>query len=77
MPTIALKATRVPAESGDHRLRPSIGPLFHGNGDIDYLCGSCSFVIASAIGPTQRVPFDSTICPACGATNEFPDSLRA
>ncbi len=77
MPIIVLKATLVPAEGGDHRPRQSAGPLFRGNGDVDYVCGNCSFVIAAAIGPAQRVPFDNSICPACGATNEFPDSLRA
>ncbi len=76
MPTIVLKATPAPIEGGAHQPSQSPGPLFRGNGDIDYLCGNCSFVIASAMGPAQRVPFDSTICPACGATNEFPASLR-
>lgn len=77
MPSIVLKATSAPAESDGHRPRQSVGPLFRGNGDVDYRCGSCGFVIASAIAPEQRVPFDSTVCPDCGATNEFPDSLRA
>ena len=34
-------------------------------------------VIASAMGPTQHVIVDQTICSACGAENEFPLELRA
>jgi len=51
--------------------------LFRGNGDIDYLCGSCGFVIVAGFGPRQHVIVDGTMCPACGATNEFPAELRA
>jgi hypothetical protein len=32
-------------------------------------------VIAAGLGPTQRVPFASTTCSACGAEIEFPPSL--
>jgi hypothetical protein len=32
-------------------------------------------VIALGMGPTQRVPFGSAVCSACGAENEFPSSL--
>lgn len=77
MPSILLKATIAPVDGGDRQPPRSAGPLFRGNGDTDYLCGSCSFVIAAAMGPRQHVPFDSTVCPACGATNEFPPELRA
>lgn len=77
MPAIVLKATLPPVENSAREPPRTAGPLFRGNGDVDYLCGNCSFVIASAMGPTQRVPFDSTICPACGAANEFPAGLRA
>jgi hypothetical protein len=78
MPSITLKTTGTPQEGGDsQRQSQQVGPLFRGNGDTDYLCGNCGFVIASDIGPTQRVPFDSTRCPACGAANEFPPELRS
>ncbi|MGE5270779.1 MAG: hypothetical protein ACM3JG_14025 [Thiohalocapsa sp.] len=75
MTSIVLKATAAP-ERTDRPPPRSAGPLFRGNGDIDYLCGSCGFVIAAAMGPRQHVPFDSTVCPACSATNEFPADLR-
>jgi hypothetical protein len=48
-----------------------------GTGDTDYLCGNCGFVIASRIGPGQRVAMDTAICSAYGAENEFPPELRS
>ena len=76
MPAITLKVTRAPPGGTDHVVPEAAKPLFRGAGDTDYLCGNCGAVIALGIGPTQRVPFDSTICSACGAENEFPRSLR-
>jgi ribosomal protein S27AE len=78
MPSIELKVTSASAVDSDAgQAQQGAGPLLRGNGDIDYLCGNCGFVIASGLSATQRVPFDSTTCPACGATNEFPADLRA
>jgi len=53
------------------------GPLLRGSGDTDYLCGNCGFVIASGMGPGQRVAIETAICPACGAENQLPPELRA
>jgi ribosomal protein S27AE len=77
MPTIELKVTSAPAGDtvGNHPPQGA-GPLFRANGDIDYLCGNCGFVIASGISSAQRVPFDNATCPACGARNELPPGLR-
>jgi hypothetical protein len=78
MPSIELKVTSASGvDAGDSQGPQGAGPLLRGNGDIDYLCGNCGFVIASGLSATQRVPFDSTTCPACGARNEFPADLRA
>ena len=82
MPTIELKVISAPAaDRGVSEASPQTaqgaGPLFRGNGDVDYLCGSCGFVVASGMSPEQRVPFGSSTCPACGATNEFPAELGA
>jgi DNA-directed RNA polymerase subunit RPC12/RpoP len=52
-------------------------PLFRGNGDTDYLCGSCGAVIAASMRPTQHVIVDTAVCSACGAENEFPHGIRA
>ena len=76
MPSIPLKVTRAPPGGSDHAVSEAAKPLFRGSGDIDYLCGSCGAVIAAGIGPTQRVPFDSTTCASCGAEVEFPPGLR-
>jgi hypothetical protein len=77
MPTVELKVTSANTpDTGGSSTPQGAGPLFRGNGDTDYLCGNCGFVIASGMSATQRVPFDSATCPACGATNELPVGLR-
>jgi DNA-directed RNA polymerase subunit RPC12/RpoP len=76
MPAISLKVTRAPSGEHDQAATDAAKPLFRGTGDTDYLCGNCGAVIASGMGPTQRVPFDSAVCSACGAENEFPPGLR-
>ena len=75
MPTIVLNLTDAGAETAEHEPDGS-GPLFRGNGDIDYVCGNCGFVIASGFSANKHVISDTTACPACGATNEFPPELR-
>jgi hypothetical protein len=77
MPAITLKIKRPPSRDASEPASDSAKPLFRGTGDTDYLCGNCGAVIALGIGPTQRVPFDSAVCSACGAENEFPPSLRS
>ena len=76
MPAIPLKVTRAPPGDTDQTAAAAAKPLFRGTGDTDYVCGNCGAVIALGMGPTQRVPFDSTTCAACGAENQFPPSLR-
>ena len=77
MASIALKVTNPPSTTVDHHSPPDVRPLFRGNGTTDYVCGNCAAVIASAMGPTQHVIVDTTICPGCGAENEVPRELRA
>jgi ribosomal protein S27AE len=77
MPTVDLKVTHASSDTGVLEPSQSAGPLFQGNGDTDYLCGNCGFVIASGMGPTQHVSVDRTTCPACGADNDFPPELRS
>lgn len=76
MSAISLKVTRAPSGEHDQVASEAAKPLFRGTGDTDYLCGNCGAVVASGMGPTQRVPFDSAVCSACGAENEFPPGLR-
>lgn len=78
MPAISLKVTHTPSGALDPAVSEAAKaakPLFRGTGDTDYLCGNCGAVIALGIGPTQRVPFHSAVCSACGAENELPPSL--
>ena len=77
MPAIPLKVTRPPASDAADPVPDAAKPLFRGTGDTDYVCGNCAAVIAAAMGPTQHVIVDTTICAACGAENEFPRELRA
>jgi hypothetical protein len=76
MPIVSLKVTRPPPVAGEHRPPEVIKPLFRGSGGVDYLCGNCGAVIASGMGPTQRVNVDVATCSVCGAENEFPLNLR-
>jgi hypothetical protein len=75
MPTIILKVTRAPSDTRVEQTPQGAGPLLRG-GDTDYVCGNCGFVIASGIGPRQRVAVDIATCSACGAENELPPDLR-
>lgn len=77
MPTIVLKLTRTPLDTSVKQTPQTAGPLLRGTGDTDYLCGNCGFVIASGIGPEERVAEDTATCSACGAENEFPPELRS
>lgn len=77
MRSVTLKVTRLGPESDGQELQARGGPLFQGSGDIDYLCGNCGFVIVAGFSAQQHVTVDSTSCPTCGATNEFPRELRA
>jgi DNA-directed RNA polymerase subunit RPC12/RpoP len=76
MPIVLLKVTRAAPEAGEHRPPEIVNPLFRGSGDTDYQCGNCGAVIASSMGPTQRVNVDVATCSACGAENEFPLNLQ-
>jgi hypothetical protein len=73
MTTVLLRVTR-PA-TGEHHPPELVRPLFRGTGEDDYLCGNCGAVIASHMGPRQRVTVDVATCSACGAENEFPANL--
>ena len=77
MPSVVLKIMHAPLEGEAREPRRGAGPLFRGNGDVDYVCGNCGFAIVAGFGPNQHVTVDSTVCSACGAINEFPSELRA
>jgi transcription elongation factor Elf1 len=77
MPSVALKVTRPPSAAGEYCSPEEAKPLVRGSGDTDYQCGNCGAVIASGMGPAQRVNIEVATCSACGAENEFPPNLRA
>jgi hypothetical protein len=75
MPNITLKITHAPSDASDRDIPRGAGPLFRGNGDIDYVCGNCGFGIAVGMAPSQHFMLSHASCAACGATNEFPAEL--
>lgn len=77
MRTVTLNVTRAASGDADQPPADSVKPLFRGNGDTDYVCGSCGSVIAAGMAPNQHVIVDKAVCSACGAENEFPPNLRA
>jgi hypothetical protein len=77
MPSVPLKVTHPPADDPGSAPGRSAGPLFRGNGDVDYVCGHCGAVMAAGMGPRQHVIVDTARCSGCGAENEFPVELRA
>jgi hypothetical protein len=70
MPQIKLKVVRDASSPPPWTAPPGAGPLFTGNGDTDYVCGVCDFIIAARMGAGQRVASIETECPCCGAVNE-------
>jgi DNA-directed RNA polymerase subunit RPC12/RpoP len=77
MPATSLRVTHAPAGTVDDVAHERGKPLFRGTGDTDYVCGNCGSVIATNMGPGQRVIVDTATCAKCGAENEFPPQLRA
>jgi hypothetical protein len=77
VPSIVLKITHPPSENEDREVPRGAGPLFRGNGDIDYVCGNCGFTIAAGMAASQHFMLAHATCAACGATNEFPSELRS
>jgi transcription elongation factor Elf1 len=75
MSPVILELTNPPPSAAEHRSPEVVKPLFRGTGDTDYLCGNCGAVIASSMGPRQRVNVDVATCSACGAENKFPPNL--
>ena len=49
MTSIVLKITHALSENEDREIPRGAGPLFRGNGDIDYVCGNCGFAIAGSL----------------------------
>ncbi|GAB3785326.1 hypothetical protein GCM10027601_20650 [Nocardioides ungokensis] len=50
-----------------------VGPLFFSSGDIDLLCGSCSFLLFKGLRSATLIGDTVAICPNCGSGNESSD----
>jgi len=73
MPDISLAIIPMPAERTRTVLRPSAqapAPLAIGEGDVNLLCGACSFVLAENLGVASQLQNFVLICPSCSAPND-------
>jgi len=75
--TVIVETLRVVADSHlDHRPvirrenEAQVGPLFFSFGDLDLVCGSCTFLLIKGARALEAI-FDAiVVCPNCGACNE-------
>ncbi|MFC4786507.1 hypothetical protein ACT8ZV_18680 [Nocardioides sp. MAHUQ-72] len=47
-----------------------IGPLFISFGDVDLICGDCTFLLVRGARGVQDIVDAVVVCPNCGAANE-------
>ena len=55
-------------------MKPSTAPWFKGDGDLDYVCGSCETVLAEKVSLVQIIFVFKEIvvrCPNCQQYNKF------
>ncbi|MGO8904714.1 MAG: hypothetical protein ACLQMH_03730 [Solirubrobacteraceae bacterium] len=65
------------SEGSDDPTAPFLIGLGRIKGDIDWLCGVCSLLLAESINP-QAIPGVLVfVCPTCGASNEGQGTGRA
>lgn len=46
------------------------GPLFLSYGEVDLICGACSFVLVAGAPSSASLRDAVLVCPACAAPNE-------
>jgi hypothetical protein len=68
-----MPAIEVPSSDASILRAQHPGPVFHGEGNIDYVCGACSHVLVE--GATPGVSFKQVyfLCFGCGAMNLADD----
>ena len=65
------------SEGSDDPTAPFLIGIGRIKGDIDWLCGVCSLLLAESINP-QGIPGALVfVCPTCGANNEGQGTCRA
>ena len=47
-----------------------VGPLFFSFGEIDLLCGACTFLLIRGARAVEAILDAIVVCPNCGACNE-------
>jgi hypothetical protein len=54
-----------------------VGPLFFSSGQVNLLCGACTFLLIQGARAVDAI-FDAiVVCPNCGANNEAWDNRAA
>jgi DNA-directed RNA polymerase subunit RPC12/RpoP len=72
MATITMRAIRageVPFDGGTAVQEDADRPVFHGNGEDDYVCVKCGNVLARAMHPVQMTKKVRVRCGRCATVN--------
>lgn len=72
MATITMRAIRageVPLDGGTAIQEDADRPVFHGNGNDDYVCVRCGNVLATAMHPVQMTKKVRVRCGRCATVN--------
>jgi DNA-directed RNA polymerase subunit RPC12/RpoP len=74
MPTRKAKVIPEPAEgTRSVMFTAKQVPLIRDEGDLNYVCGSCDFVLVKDANQEQLVVDIVVKCPKCGSFNEIDD----
>ena len=65
----AVQAGEVPIDGGIAVQEHADRPVFHGNGDDDYICVACGNVLAAGMAPEYMTRRVRVRCGRCGTTN--------
>ena len=64
-----IRAGEVPADGGTAIQEDADRPVFHGNGQDDYVCVVCGNVLAAAMQPVQMTKKVRVRCGRCSTVN--------
>ncbi len=67
---IKLSIISKPREGSRTVVESKVSPVFKGEGDVNYICGSCGAILVEKI---RRGQIGNIVvhCPKCGQYNEF------
>jgi len=68
---IKLSIIPKPREGSRTVIESKLSPAFKGEGEVNYICGSCGAILAEKVrqGQIRNIVI---YCPRCGQYNEFP-----